>query len=172
MTSYYVYLLIDPRTQEPFYVGKGKGNRMYDHEKEAKKGKYSRKCAFIRELLDAGLKIIYKVDSWHYAESAAFAREAALIEEIGLSKLTNVMPGGGGVWVRPVVEHVHCIEDERGAAAGLAVALRQCAQGCVVHIGSVNVTEMAKQYVARLIEKFGVGAVTELFRPHNVTVVG
>jgi len=28
---YYLYVLIDPRNGEPFYVGKGRGNRMYDH---------------------------------------------------------------------------------------------------------------------------------------------
>ena len=32
---YYVYLLIDPRTGKPFYVGKGRGRRMLKHEKRA-----------------------------------------------------------------------------------------------------------------------------------------
>jgi len=27
--SYYVYLLIDPRTDKVFYVGKGAGNRIF-----------------------------------------------------------------------------------------------------------------------------------------------
>lgn len=29
---FYVYNLIDPRDNSIFYVGKGKGNRMYKHE--------------------------------------------------------------------------------------------------------------------------------------------
>ena len=29
----YVYRLIDPRNGETFYVGKGKGNRVFDHVK-------------------------------------------------------------------------------------------------------------------------------------------
>ena len=47
--KFYVYLYIDPRNGNPFYVGKGKGNNMYrkKHSREAKekiskanKGKY------------------------------------------------------------------------------------------------------------------------------------
>jgi len=29
--GYYVYLLLDPRNNKIFYVGKGKGNRLFDH---------------------------------------------------------------------------------------------------------------------------------------------
>ena len=34
--GYYVYRLLDPRNGETFYVGKGKGNRVFDHAKIAK----------------------------------------------------------------------------------------------------------------------------------------
>ena len=38
MNIFYLYHLIDPRNQIPFYVGKGKNNRMYDHEKLTRRG--------------------------------------------------------------------------------------------------------------------------------------
>lgn len=33
---YYVYELIDSKTNKVFYVGKGQKNRMYDHVRKAK----------------------------------------------------------------------------------------------------------------------------------------
>ena len=37
---FYVYNLIDPRNNSIFYVGKGKGNRMYKHEQYTINNKY------------------------------------------------------------------------------------------------------------------------------------
>ena len=31
----YVYVYIDPRNNEPFYIGKGKGNRLFSHLNES-----------------------------------------------------------------------------------------------------------------------------------------
>ena len=37
--KYYVYRLVDPRNMQTFYVGKGSGDRVFQHAKEAKIGK-------------------------------------------------------------------------------------------------------------------------------------
>lgn len=33
--TYYVYALVDPRDNRIFYIGKGKGNRIFQHAKDA-----------------------------------------------------------------------------------------------------------------------------------------
>lgn len=96
--TYYVYALIDPRNNKPFYIGKGKGSRIDAHEKEAAKGVYSRKCKRIREIQDDGESVVKLKLSHHKQEQDAYDAEAQEIERIGLDNLTNVVPGGGGVY--------------------------------------------------------------------------
>jgi len=94
ITMYYVYKLIDPRNNKTFYVGKGKGNRVNDHEKEAVKGNRSKKCALIREIINEGSAIKKKIIRRFANEDDAYAYEESLISKIGLHKLTNQLSGG------------------------------------------------------------------------------
>lgn len=92
---FYVYLLLDP-DRHPFYVGKGLGGRILDHEREAKNGHDCPKCDVIRAIWSAGGQIgraiVFETDD----EQEAFAREAELIEQYGLTTLTNKVAGGRG----------------------------------------------------------------------------
>lgn len=91
---FYVYELIDPRTSEVFYVGKGQKRRIYHHEAEAAKGVHSRKCKLIRDIWSSGREIERRIVSRHADENEALQAEFDLIAAYGLQALTNVMPGG------------------------------------------------------------------------------
>jgi hypothetical protein len=95
--KWYVYELIDPRIDKPFYVGKGTGSRIDHHEKEAAKGVCSRKCNLIRELHKNNLVVGKKKIAFFNDEEEAYAFEESHIASIGLKNLTNVMPGGGSL---------------------------------------------------------------------------
>ena len=77
--GYYVYVLFDPRTNTPFYVGKGKGRRVLNHFSEVVE---SRKRDMINALQHACLEP--KIEIFAHAlpnEESAFRVEGALIEK-------------------------------------------------------------------------------------------
>jgi hypothetical protein len=96
----YTYILVDPRNNTPFYVGKGHGRRCYFHVEEAKyyTSRKSPKLNKIRKLLSLGLQpIVVKVEEG-IPDEQAIELECFLIEEIrnhGIS-LTNMTDGGDG----------------------------------------------------------------------------
>lgn len=98
MSDPYVYILIDPRDGLPFYVGKGSKGRAKQHEKDVRRGsshnKNRAKTAVIQEIIDSGLTVQIKIASYHADDISALKAEIALIKEIGLENLTNIMSGG------------------------------------------------------------------------------
>ncbi len=101
--QYYVYRLIDPRNGQTFYVGKGKGNRVFAHVNDALK-KYegesyeerdeddiSAKISTIRDIRNAGLEVIHVIQRYGLTEKEAFEVESALIDVYG--ELTNIQSG-------------------------------------------------------------------------------
>lgn len=100
--AHYVYILRRPDGR-PFYVGKGYGQRVFQHENEARHPNNRLSNAYklnvIRSIWKAGLKPTYEIDLVTTSAEEAYAREAVLI---GLIKrlheggpLTNLAAGGG-----------------------------------------------------------------------------
>ena len=94
--DYYVYRLIDPRTGHTFYVGKGIGDRVFQHAKAAIKFKPgedegSEKIAQINAIKNEGLEVIHVIHRFGMTESEALEVEAALIDVY--SGLTNMQSG-------------------------------------------------------------------------------
>lgn len=89
--GYYVYLYIDPRTSRPFYVGKGRGERVLSHLGQAGK---SRKVQVLNELKSEGKEPVLEVLAHGLpSEETAFRIEAAVIDLLGLGSLTNAVRG-------------------------------------------------------------------------------
>lgn len=114
--SFYVYALLDPRkpgrykykvrdkvvhfSHEPFYIGKGKGNRVAFHQNYIEKNnKNIPKNNKIRKLNSLGLRPVEKILSIEQIEAVAFVKERLLIEAIGRKgrgPLLNLSDGGEG----------------------------------------------------------------------------
>lgn len=98
MRNFYVYQLIDPRNKAVFYVGKGQGNRMYQHQEIAKKGmSENRKLYYkIKKILLEGEDILYKKIFETNDEKKALLKEKEIIKKLGLENLCNITEGGIG----------------------------------------------------------------------------
>ncbi len=90
----YVYRLIDPRNGETFYVGKGKGNRVFAHIlAEIKRDDPSDKLKRIHEIRAAGFDVAHVIHRHGLGDKTAFEVEAALID--AYPGLTNAVTGSG-----------------------------------------------------------------------------
>lgn len=87
---FYVYILIDPRNNTPFYVGKGKGTRWSNHWRWNSKSDNPHKERVIQKILTAGLtpNVVFHAENIE-EEDTAYAIEEALIRKIG-----RVVDGG------------------------------------------------------------------------------
>lgn len=148
--KYYVYHLIDPRTQAPFYVGKGSRGRMFEHCKDARRGVQSRKCARILEIEALGLEITHRVVERFADEAEAYAFEAQEIVRIGLSALTNEVPGGNGGAANELAWHIVV-----PALRGLAKHLRLIEVGKSLLVSGQNMDGVALEYVRQLYKNHG-----------------
>ena len=97
---YYVYIYIDPRNNQPFYVGKGKGDRYKVHLNETKTTTINiKKYHKIQKILGLGLTPIIQFHTNNVDEETAYRIEEELIMKYGRKDLdvdgilTNVCIG-------------------------------------------------------------------------------
>ena len=120
----YVYRLIDPRNGQTFYVGKGKGDRIFQHIKAARDKKALQKFTqnkdgdfeeteanlkikTIRDIHDAGLEVLHVIHRHGLTEDEALVVEAALIDAYpGLANIQNGKDSGD-YGCRNVTEIIH-----------------------------------------------------------------
>src|SRR5688572_1020267 len=86
----YVYVYIDPRNGKPFYIGRGKGNRIFSHLSEKSE---ANKVRQIEEIRDDGKEPRIEVLRYGLSDIEASLVEAASIDLIGKARLTNLMAG-------------------------------------------------------------------------------
>lgn len=98
--AYYVYALVDPRDNKIFYIGKGKGNRVFQHAEASVVDKTNDlKLETIRSIKLAGKDVVYYIIRHNLDEREAFLVESALIDMLTYLKfnhdnqLTNLIAG-------------------------------------------------------------------------------
>lgn len=96
--DFYVYGLVDPRNGKIFYIGKGTGNRVFEHERESLSCLESEKLKLktILEIKESGYEVGKIIINCNLTENEAFAAEAALINAfnyVGDTKLSNIVSG-------------------------------------------------------------------------------
>jgi hypothetical protein len=88
--GFYVYAYLDPRTRKPFYLEKGKDDRVLKHL--SSRGS-SRKAEILRELAQLGLKPIIEILKYRLSEAEALLVESTAIDLLGIEELTNEVRG-------------------------------------------------------------------------------
>ena len=96
--DHYVYLLIDPRNGQTFYIGRGQRNRIFAHINEelrldGKEDDITAKLETNREIRRAGLEPTHVIHRHGLDEATAKEVEVALMDYT--PGLTNIAPGTG-----------------------------------------------------------------------------
>jgi len=107
---YYVYALSDPRSGKIFYVGKGVGDRVYQHAALARvvdpaEGRRGLKLATIKEIHSARRDVDVEIIRHGLPDEEAYTVEAAVIDALRLAghDLANLVAGKArGMGWRPL----------------------------------------------------------------------
>ena len=97
--DFYIYALFRMDRNEPFYVGKGRGDRLHDHLKYPHRGENRHKANIIRKCAREGVGIEARKIHEGLTEHAAYSAEIEEIARIGRrpnGPLVNRTAGGEG----------------------------------------------------------------------------
>ncbi len=97
--DYYVYALIDPRNNQYFYIGKGRGKRYLSHLKKNRFDFNLTKLTRIADIEKHGHQVKVEILFPNLSEESAFELERIIIYKLGRQILnegilTNINPGG------------------------------------------------------------------------------
>lgn len=123
----YVYRLIDPRNGETFYVGRGRGNRVFEHvraEQDLEGDPIDNKLKRIRLIRNAGFEVAHIIHRHGLDEKGAEEVEGALID--AYPGLTNIAGGAGN--------------SERGVAHANEIMRRYAAEPAVFQHRALLIT--------------------------------
>lgn len=126
--GFYIYSLIDPRSNEPFYIGKGHGMRVFSHEFEADLADItSEKLERIRNIKAEGHEVQKVILRHGMTEKESLLAESVLIDFVRAygNDLTNIAAGhhtnAFGIMTTDEVRRKY-----------MAQPLEQLEEGCVV----------------------------------------
>ena len=90
--KHYVYALVDPESNQIFYIGRGKGNRGLQHLKESN-GDESENKKTIAGIRARGQEPRVDIIRYGLDSKSVIEVEAAIIDSLGLGNITNEIRG-------------------------------------------------------------------------------